>query len=194
MKGPFAHHVRFQCPYLSGVQELQLGLLQTVLPRPLLVLIQTRQILSPDRHLQGASLFPGKVSFVGKGFPEVEGQEGGPSKCPALRRLQVEGPVEDARVAAAGVHCHLALLLQNRDAPLVAIREPVRGTGTQDPAADDGDIPRPHQLEKSAWSKYPILAWGSIRGGWPAGSLGRAPRGFEASPRFGTRPRCGHPD
>src|SRR5207249_11872483 len=52
--------------------------------------------------------------------------------------------MDDARVPPRRVRGDIDLLLQDRDATLVPLGEPVGDRGPEDPAADDGHVPRLH--------------------------------------------------
>src|SRR5205809_6359126 len=52
--------------------------------------------------------------------------------------------MDDARVPPRRVRGDIDLLLQDRDATLVPLGEPVGDRGPEDPAADDGYVPRLH--------------------------------------------------
>ena len=66
------------------------------------------------------------------------------SEDPPLLGVEVEGPVDDARVPAARVLRDGLLALDHRDPAVVSRSEPVAEGRAEDSPANDGDIPGVH--------------------------------------------------
>src|SRR5207249_2765833 len=139
-----ASDVRLVSADVGGGQQLEFVLAHAVGQAPLPVLFEPPLVLLAEGDLEGGDLEPREAAGGGVGLPHAVGDLGAPREDLAADRIEVEGTMDDARVPPRRVHGDVDLLLEDRDATLVLLGEPVGDRGPEDSAADDGHVPRLH--------------------------------------------------
>ena len=139
-----AAHIRFELPDLAFRQEGELVLAHPVREPPLPVRLEVGDPILAGRDLERAHRHPRKATRRGVRSPHAVRNLGRPREDLSPDRVEIERPVDHARVPTGRVQGDLRLLLQHRDAALVSRREPIRKGRPKDPPADDRDVPGLH--------------------------------------------------
>ena len=124
-----AADVRLPLTHLPAVEHLDLARGHPVLQGPRAVRVQGLELRLLQRDLVRPDLRPREALLRGVPFPEAVRDLCGAGEHPPLLRVEVERPVDDARVPAARVLRYRLLLLEDDEAAGVPGREPVRDGG-----------------------------------------------------------------
>src|SRR2546425_10081674 len=139
-----AAHIRFELSHLAFRQEGELVLAHPVREPPLSVRLEVGDPILARRDLERAHGHPRKAARRCVRSPHAVRNLGRPREDLSPDRVEIERPVDHARVPTGRVQGDLRLLLQHRDAALVSRREPIRKGRPKDPPADDRDVPGLH--------------------------------------------------
>src|SRR5438046_7362511 len=77
-------------------------------------------------------------------------RSGKTSRTRAVLQVQVEWAMDNASVPARRVNRHVPLLLEDCYPPLVLVSDPVGDRCSENPAADDSNVPRLHRIAPHA--------------------------------------------
>src|SRR5947208_1315550 len=131
-----ASDVRLVTADVGGRQQLELVFAHAVGQAPLPVLFEPPLVLLAEGDLEGGDLEPREAAGGGVGLPHAVGDLGAPREDLAADRIEVEGAMDDARVSPRRMRGDVDLLLEDRDATLILLGEPVGDRGPEDSSAD----------------------------------------------------------
>src|SRR5216684_8592026 len=136
--------MRFELSNFLSIENLKLIFPHSILKPPVIVFLDSLNILGPRRHFESCNRFPWKATLTSVGFPHAICGLRASRKNSSLDWVKVEGTVDDAGVPSRGVYRYVLFLLYDRDSSFVLVSYPVGDGGSEDSAAYDYDIPRFH--------------------------------------------------
>src|SRR3989454_3888623 len=139
-----AANVRLEASHILRAQKGEFVLSHPVREAPVLVFLETGHLVRTDSDFERADGQPGQAAFRRDRLPHPVGGLSATRADLSPDRVQVERSMNDAGVSARRVHRDLRFLLEDGNATVVAVREPVRERGPEDPATDDRDVPGLH--------------------------------------------------